>query len=270
MKIWTLIGLLALASACAANPARFAEGEESSTEALEEEAEVEETPEAETAENTTATSADEVQSEPPTANVPGQQKHHHGDNHAFKNPEKRAERWNSPERDAWQKPTEVLGFMSVQSGMSVADIGTGTGYFIPHLSKAVGPTGQVWGLDVSQEMVDYVARTSRDKGLENVIAKKVFAGGPGFDAQSIDRYLIVNTWHHIAQREIYAQRLYDSLKPGGKVVIVEYTTTYPDGPPKEMRLAPLVVESELSAGGFDVELVQETLPRQYIVVGHKR
>lgn len=257
MKIWTMIALLALASACAANPARFADDQESADE-------TEEIEEAET----TETTEQAVEGEPPVAEVPGQQKHRHG--HVFKNPEERAKSWNSPERDAWQKPAEVVGIMAIEPGMTVADIGTGTGYFIPHLSNAVGPTGQVWGLDVSQEMVDYVAQTSREQGLNNVIAKKVFMGGPGFDAGSVDRYLVVNTWHHISQREIYAQKLYDSLKPGGKVVVVEYTTTFPEGPPKEMRLAPLVVESELAAGGFETELVQESLPRQYIVVGHKR
>lgn len=256
MRIWTLIALFALTSACAANPARFADDDESSEEALENAEAEDET--------------EEVQGEPPKAEVPGQKPHQHGHGHTFNNPEERARTWNSPERDSWQKPTEVVGIMAVEPGMTVADIGTGTGYFIPHLSSAVGPTGQVWGLDVSQEMVDYVAQSSREKGLNNVTAKKVFMGGPGFDAATVDRYLVVNTWHHIAERETYARKLYDSLKPGGKVVVVEYTTTYPEGPPQEMRLAPLVVESELSAGGFETELVRETLPRQYIVVGHKR
>ena len=130
MKFWTLIALLALTSACAANPARFADDQESA----------EETEDAEKVDTTEQA----VEGQPPEANLPGQKhRHHGGDKHVFKNPEERAKSWNSTERDAWQKPEEVLGVMKVEPGMTVADIGTGTGYFIPHLSGAVGPTGQV-------------------------------------------------------------------------------------------------------------------------------
>lgn len=194
----------------------------------------------------------------------------HRHDHSFSDPEKWAERWNSPERDAWQKPQEVLRIMNIAEGMRAADIGTGTGYFVPHLSKAVGESGEVVALDISQEMVDYVARTARETGLDNVLAMKVFMGGPNLDDASTDRVLIVNTWHHISAREEYAKKLFAALKPGGTVAIVDYTMDYPSGPPKEIRLEPETVEAELKAGGFEASIVEETLPRQYVVVGTKR
>lgn len=200
--------------------------------------------------------------------------HRHGEHahrhHRFDEPAKYADRWNDPARDAWQKPTEVIELGKISAGMTVADIGTGTGYFVPHLSSAVGPDGKVWALDLEQAMVDYVQKTVADEGLANVETKKIEATGPG--VSGVDRFLLVNTWHHISERADYAQKLNAALKPGGAVIIVDYApdASLDHGPPPHMRLEAQRVASELKAGGLEPTVVDETLPRQYVVVGHKR
>lgn len=221
--------------------------------------------------------------EHPTQDHPGAEEHHHGaeghrghadgepqpHGHRFDNPEEWAERWNAPERDAWQKPAEVIDIMGLAEGMTVVDLGAGTGYFVEQMAPVVTASGEVLALDIEQSMVDYVNEKAAEQGLEHVEARKVAVDDPQLEAGSVDRILTVNTWHHIPGRVAYAEKLRDALEPGGKVVVVDYTMEADQGPPKKMRLAPAEVVAELEKAGFAAEIAEETLPRQYIVVGTK-
>ncbi|MFP4600070.1 MAG: methyltransferase domain-containing protein [Persicimonas sp.] len=189
--------------------------------------------------------------------------------HRFDKPEEYAERWNSPERDEWQKPDEVIELMGVGEGMTVVDIGAGTGYFVEQLAPVVGPSGKVLALDIEQSMVDYVNEHAEQQGLDNVEARKVAVDDPQLEEASVDRILTVNTWHHIPERVAYAEKLHDALKADGKVAVVDYTMEADQGPPKKMRLEPSEVVDELEQAGFETEVVEESLPKQYIVIGQK-
>ncbi|MGK3993540.1 class I SAM-dependent methyltransferase [Sorangium sp. So ce1024] len=183
----------------------------------------------------------------------------------------RAEDWvaafEGPERDAWQKPAEVIAAMRLAPGMRVADLGAGTGYFLPHLSRAVGPTGAVVGLDIEADMVRYMTERAARERLANVTARQVSPDDPGLAPGSVDRILVVNTWHHIPDRPAYAAKLKAALRPDGAVVVVDFTDTARHGPPKEHRIAAEAVAAELRAGGLSPQIVAEDLPDQYIVVG---
>ena len=194
---------------------------------------------------------------------------HEGHVHHFDNPEKYAKNWNSAERAEWQKPDEVIALMAITPGSAVADLGAGTGYFVSYLSAATGPTGKVHALDLEPTMLAWIADHAKKDGLTNVETHQVTFDSTGFEANTLDRLLTVNTWHHIENREAYAKHLFSVIKPGGKVVVVDFTKDAPEGPPAAMRLEPQVIIDELKAGGFSAELVTETLPRQYIVVGTK-
>lgn len=194
----------------------------------------------------------------------------HAHNHRFDDPSKYADRWNAPERAATQKPDEVIALMGIEAGATVADLGAGTGYFIPYLSAAVGPTGKVYALDVEDNMLKFIGEMAAKEGLTNVETKKTPFDSTGLGTGSLDRLLTVNVWHHIENREAYAKHLFDVVKPGGKVVVVDFTKEAPEGPPAAMRLEPQVILDELRAGGFEVSLAQETLPDHYIVVGLRK
>ncbi len=193
---------------------------------------------------------------------------HHGDPlvHRFEKAEDWAKEFDNPERDAWQKPTEVVAAMNIAPGMTVADIGAGTGYFEPYLSKAAGPTGKVLALDIEPDMVRYLRERAAKEKLGNVTAQQVTPGDTGLAPGSVDRILIADTWHHIPDRTAYAQKLKPALKPGGLVIIVDFTLEATKGPPKEHRLAPEKVIAELDAGGLVGKSIDESLPEQYIVV----
>lgn len=189
--------------------------------------------------------------------------------HRFTKPEQYAKRWNDPARDKWQRPEDVMALLEIEEGMTVADLGTGTGYFVPHLAAAVGPTGKVLALDVEESMIEYVQNQVLEQDMEQVEARVVPYDDPGLSDGSVDRVLTVNTWHHINDRETYARKLATGLAPGGAVAVVDYTRDSDHGPPRDHKLAPQQVVRELEAGGFDARVVDEDLPRQYVVIGRK-
>ncbi len=193
----------------------------------------------------------------------------HDSHHDFSD----AERWtgifDSPERQEWQKPGEVVALMKIEPGMTAADLGAGTGYFLAYLSPAVGEDGRVLALEPEASLVEFMQQRAADKGWSNVEPRRIPYDDPQLDAGSVDRLLIVNTWHHIEDRPVYAAKIRQALKPEGRVYVVDFTLDSPSGPPPEERLQPDQIIDELTRGGLASALVEETLPRQFVVVGRR-
>lgn len=186
----------------------------------------------------------------------------------FSDVERFARHFDGKERGSWQKPEEVMTLLELRAGQVVADIGAGTGYFLSYLSKAVTPRGRVLALDIEPNMVEYMKRRARESGFSNVEARAVQADDPGLEPHSVDRILIVNTWHHIDERLLYTKKLARALRPGGFLLVVDFTLESDVGPPKEHRLTEATVKSELERGGLRARIVEsETLPKQYVVRG---
>jgi SAM-dependent methyltransferase len=200
------------------------------------------------------------------------QKGHHHEGplvHSFEDAEKWSKRFDDPQRAAWQKPAAVVTAMKIGEGMTVADVGTGTGYFLPYLSPAVGKSGKVLALDIEEGMIAFVKKRAEREGLANVDARVVPLDDPGLQEASVDRILVVNTWHHIPSRAAYVKKLAGALKPGGSLWVVDFTLETQHGPPKKHRLPPELVAAELKGGGLEARIDRETLPEQYIAVGNK-
>lgn len=187
--------------------------------------------------------------------------------HRFEDAEKWAPLFDDPARDAWQRPADVVAALRIEAGMTVADLGAGTGYFEPHLARAVGPSGAVLALDIEPDMVRYLRERAAREKLANVRPALVPLDDPALAPGSVDRILIVDTWHHIADRAAYARKLRAALRPGGAVAIVDFTLDSERGPPKHHRTPPDTVIAELSAAGLSGEVIEEPLPDQYIVIG---
>lgn len=188
----------------------------------------------------------------------------------FDDAETWAEHFDHPEREAWQKPAEVVRLLGAIEGATVVDLGAGTGYFLPWLAEAVGPEGRVLALDLEASMVEYLTARAAREGLSNVEARQVESDDPGLEPASADRILVVNTWHHIPERAAYSSKLAQGLRPGGQVVVVDFTVDARRGPPANHRLPPEVVAAELEAGGLVPSIVaDESLPDQYVVIGQR-
>jgi cyclopropane fatty-acyl-phospholipid synthase-like methyltransferase len=200
--------------------------------------------------------------------------HHHHDHggplvHRFENAAQWAKDFDDPARDAWQHPAEVIAALKITPGLTVADLGAGTGYFLPHLARAVGPKGKVLGLDIEPDMVRYMKERAAREGLANVEPRVVPLDDPQLPAGGVDRILIVDTWHHIDGRPAYVAKLRAALAPGGAVFIVDFKKDAHRGPPPEHRLGPEQVAAELRQGGLVPEVVEVGLPEQYIVLGRR-
>lgn len=190
--------------------------------------------------------------------------------HRFDKADDWAPMFDDPERDAWQKPAHVVALLAIAPGMTVADLGAGTGYFEPHLSAAVGEAGKVLALDVEADMVRYMKERGAREGWSNVEPRQVAFDDPQLPAGSVHRVLIVDTWHHMTAREEYARKLAAGLAPHGAVYVVDFTLETDRGPPREHRLSADAVVAELTAGGLVAEIVAEELSDQYVVVARLR
>ena len=204
-------------------------------------------------------------SEPKKENPPMHKDH----KHAFAAPAEMSKKWNDPERDKWQHPEEIVAALVLKPGATVADIGSGTGYMVAPISKAVGKEGTVIAIDASAEMVEYLTKRKGESGPAKIVLRKVNPDASELQPASVDGVLTLDTWHHVEGQEAYARKVYEGLTRGGRFVVVEHEVDAEHGPPKAMRLAPGQVTKQLEAAGFRVEIVRESMPRHYMVVGHK-
>ena len=193
--------------------------------------------------------------------------HNAGMHHDFSDAAKWSKMFDNPKRAGWQKPKEVVSLMKIKAKMKVADVGAGTGYFLPHLDKAVGPGGQVLGLDVEASLVAHMKKRIHRQKLKATEARLIAMDDPQLAKGSMDRILIVDTWHHIGQRPAYSAKLKKALAPGGQVVIVDFEPgAKGPGPKQHHRLSSEQVIQELKKGGLKARAIRESLPYQYIVI----
>jgi predicted methyltransferase len=178
-----------------------------------------------------------------------------------------AHRLDEPSRDEWQRPEEVVALLGCRPGMTAVDLGAGTGYFLRYLSAAVGARGRVLALELSPSTIDFLSVRIETDGLPNVQPILVAPDDPALAAHSVDRILIANTWHHISGRPDYAAKLLAALRPGGVVMIVDFRMDSPEGPPLDHRLTSDTVVGELESAGFEVRVLEASLPYHYVVTG---
>jgi len=184
--------------------------------------------------------------------------------HRFGDADRWARVFDDPARDAWQKPHEVIRALAPAPDAKIADIGSGTGYFSVRLAHAV-PKGRVYGVDTEPDMVKYLADRARREHLANVVA----IAGRADDAalpEKVDLVLMVDVYHHIADREDYFGRLRGSLKPGARVAIIDFSETSKDGPPRRERISPTRVRAEMQRAGYTLAEEHGFLPNQYFLV----
>lgn len=174
--------------------------------------------------------------------------------------------FDDPARDEWQRPRDVVAALGVGEGMTVADVGAGTGYFEPHLSRAVGASGVVVAVDVEPDMVRYLAERARREHLPNVRAALSTPDDPGLAKASVDRVLVVDTWHHVPDRPRFAAKLREALRPGGQILIVDFRPDARRGPPAHHRLSASDIARDLEAAGLTARVVEPALPEQSMVL----
>lgn len=174
--------------------------------------------------------------------------------------------FDDPGRDAWQKPDAVITRLGVAPGMTVADLGAGTGYFSVRLAKAVGPKGRVLAIDIEPNLVDYMKSRAAQESLPQIAAVLATADDPKLPERGVDLVLIVDTWHHIDDRLRYLAKLAAGLAPGGRVAVVDFKKgDFPVGPPDAHKLTAEAVVAEFVEAGWAVADRWDDLPYQYVL-----
>lgn len=196
---------------------------------------------------------------------------HHGDapsdgafHRRFDDAEKWAKTFDDPERDAWQKPEEIVNALHIDPASSVADVGAGTGYFAMRIAKRI-PGGKVFAADVEPDMVRYLGERAKREKATNVMAVQAAPDAANLP-EPVDLILVVDTYHHIGNRTAYFAKLKSSLRPGGRLAIIDFKADSPVGPPVQHRISPEKVAEELGAAGYTLAETHDILPRQYFLV----
>jgi cyclopropane fatty-acyl-phospholipid synthase-like methyltransferase len=192
------------------------------------------------------------------------QTHHDTHRHSFQDAEQWAKEFDDPKRDSWQKPHEVIQALALKPDAVVADIGAGTGYFSVRLAHMV-PKGRVYGEDVEPDMVKYLTERAKRDGLKNLISVTGAPSDPLLP-EKVDLILMVDVFHHLENRDNYFSKLRDSLKPGGRIAIIDFRMDSQDGPPKSARSTPDAIKAELNRAGYALVQEHDFLPKQYFLV----
>ena len=192
----------------------------------------------------------------------------HHRHHRFEDAEQWVAQFDSEERAAWQKPDAVVAALELKPDAVVADLGAGTGYFAVRLARAV-PQGRVFAQDLEADMVRYLGERAAREQLKNLVALQGEPDDPKLP-EAVDLAIMVDVYHHIADPTVFFGRVRDRLRPGGRLVIVDFKKDAPEdapGPPAAMRIADDLVRAHLVKLGFvHVRTDKDLLPYQYLVI----
>lgn len=175
--------------------------------------------------------------------------------------------FDRPDRDKEERPDLLIGALHIRPGAIVADIGSGTGYFTWRLAQQVGPQGKVYAVDLQESMLDLTKAAVDAHKLTNVEYVRATERSPRLPDRSIDLAFVAYAYHEFGDPEAMMASIRRALKPGGRVVILEYA--------KESRIAPASplhkmsfeeIRREIEPMGFAIDQLLDFLPVQHGVV----
>lgn len=181
-----------------------------------------------------------------------------------------AKAFDSSERESWQKPDEVINFLGEIEDKTIVDVGSGSGYFSFRLVNA---GAKVIAADIDPEFLQIIEKKQNELniGQDKLKTVRISEDNLNIDAHSADIILLVNVYHHIADRVNYFSSVNSTLKENGKIVIVDfYKKTLPVGPPKNHKISKEKVLKELKEVGYkNIAIDTELLEYQYIITVRK-
>jgi ubiquinone/menaquinone biosynthesis C-methylase UbiE len=150
-----------------------------------------------------------------------------------------------PDREAWQRPEQVMDVLGIADRSVVADLGAGGGWFTVRLARRVGPEGVVYAEDIQPQMIEATTRRVQREGLRNVRIILGTPDDPRLPAGALDAVLIVDTYHEMVRPVTLLQNVARALKPQGRLGIIDFHTAGGGpGPPADERVAPETIVSD--------------------------
>jgi ubiquinone/menaquinone biosynthesis C-methylase UbiE len=179
------------------------------------------------------------------------------------------DRLERPERDQDQKPAQVVEALALKPGMTVADLGAGSGYFTRRFVEAVTETGKVYAIDIEPEALRYVEDSlihlHRPYTAEFILAR---SDNPKIPTESADVIFLCNTYHHLEDRATYFRNVRSALKSGGRIAIVDFYHDERSGDlgfPKRHLVSRDKVVEEMIEAGYKLTNEHTFLPTQYFL-----
>jgi ubiquinone/menaquinone biosynthesis C-methylase UbiE len=188
-------------------------------------------------------------------------KHGHANHHMNKSSfEDLVNNFESPTRDEWQKPSEVINFLGDLKNKTIIDIGAGTGYFEFKMNE---PSAKIIAADVDERFIKYLNERITSEKKDNISSRKAEYEKPPVKDQEADVIFMVDVYHHIENRKEYFSMVKKGLKQNGEMVIVDFKKgDFEHGPPNEMKIDPQIVISEMKLAGFNL-ITQDTTTLKY-------
>src|SRR5579864_4334176 len=172
-----------------------------------------------------------------------------------------------PEREAEEQPEKALDALNLKPGMVVADIGAGVGYMSLRMARRVGPSGKVYANDLQPEMLAKLRENAAKAKISNVVTVLGDVADPKLPPNTMDLVLLVDVYHEFSQPQQMLRKIRETLKPDGRLVLLEYRAEDPNVPINpEHKMTVAQVKAEIEAEGFLLQPVIETLPRQHILI----
>ena len=172
-----------------------------------------------------------------------------------------------PERETEEEPDKALAAIGIAKGAIVADIGAGSGYMTWRMAQIVGPAGKVYANDIQQKMLDLLKKNVEQRKLTNVETVLGTVDDPRLPAGVIDLVLLVDVYHEFSEPQKMLRRIRESLKPDGRLVLLEYRGEDPSVPIRpEHKMTVAQVKAELEPEGYRMDKVLESLPRQHVLI----
>jgi ubiquinone/menaquinone biosynthesis C-methylase UbiE len=176
-----------------------------------------------------------------------------------------------PERIEEEQPDRALDVLDLQPGSVVADVGAGSGYFTTRLAGRVGPTGRVYAVDIQPEMLRLLGLRLKADRLTNVSLVQGQVDNPNLSPATLDLELMVDVYHEFSAPQTMLRHLRDALKPNGRLVLLEYRKEDRSIPIREdHKMSVAEAKLEVEAEGFTLSTVNQSLPRQHILIFTRR
>jgi ubiquinone/menaquinone biosynthesis C-methylase UbiE len=171
------------------------------------------------------------------------------------------------ERENEEEPDHAIDVLKIAKGSTVADIGAGSGYMTVKLARKVGPDGKVFANDIQQGMLDLLNKRMARTKITNVSAVLGTQDDPRLPLDAVDLVLMVDVYHELSQPQLMLRHIKASLKPNGRLVLLEYRKEDPNIPIKpEHKMSVAEAKLEVEAEGFKLTKTNEDLPRQHILI----
>ena len=175
------------------------------------------------------------------------------------------------EREKEERTDLLLKALALKPGMTVADIGAGTGYLSRRMASVVAPEGKVLAVDVQPEMVRMLKRLAQQKGLSNIVPSLGTDTDVKLPAATVDLAIMVDVYHELAYPFEVMESIIRALKPGGQLVFIEYRAEDANVPIKALhKMSEAQVRREAEVHALVWDRTVATLPWQHMVVFRKR